>query len=110
MRPQATPHSASHASGTASASRGLAVVPVGLSLSTFSVITYALCVLYGLAFADQGFHRTLMPMLLPGFVWLTWPAFFIGLAWAFAYGWYVAVVFVPLYNFFAARDGARGRA
>jgi hypothetical protein len=44
-----------------------------------------------------------MPMLLPGFSWLTWPAFFIGLAWSFAFGWYVAAVFAPLFNFFVGR-------
>ena len=83
----------------------IAVVPLGLSLSSFFVITYLLCVLYGLAVADQGFHRTLMPMLLPGFTWLTWPAFFIGLAWSVAFGWYIAVVFAPLHNVIAARGG-----
>lgn len=88
----------------------LAIGALGASLSAFFVVTYVLCILYGLAVADQGFHRTLMPMLLPGFVWLTWPAFFIGFAWAFAYGWYVALVFTPLYNFFAARGDARGSA
>jgi hypothetical protein len=62
------------------------------SLSAFFAITYVLCIVYGLAFPDQGFHRTLMPMLLPGFAWLTWPAFFIGLAWVFAFGWYVALL------------------
>ena len=25
---------------------------------------------------------------------------FVGLAWAYAYGWYTALLFVPLYNFF----------
>lgn len=88
----------------------IAITSLGSSLSAFFVITYLLCIAYGLAFADQGFHRTLMPMLLPGFVWLTWPAFFIGLAWAFAFGWYVALVFAPLYNFLTARSDARGSA
>jgi hypothetical protein len=81
----------------------LAVAPLGLTLAAFFVITYVLCIVYGLAFADQGFHRTLMPMLLPGFTWLTWPAFFIGLAWSIAFGWYVAAVFAPLFNFFVGR-------
>jgi hypothetical protein len=85
----------------------IAITSLGASLSAFFVVTYVLCIVYGLAFADQGFHRTLMPMLLPGFTWLTWPAFFIGLAWAFAFGWYVALIFAPLYNFFAARSDAQ---
>jgi hypothetical protein len=81
----------------------LAIVPLGLTLAAFFVITYVLCIVYGLAFADQGFHRTLMPMLLPGFSWLTWSAFFIGLAWSFVFGWYVAAIFAPLFNFFVGR-------
>jgi hypothetical protein len=45
----------------------------------------------------------LLPQLLPGFTWLTWPSFFLGAFWSFVYGWYVAVVVAPLFNFFAAR-------
>ena len=90
-------------------SHRLAVVPLGLSLAAFFVITYLLCVLFGFILPLESMHR-LLPMLLPGFVWLTWPAFLIGLAWAFVYGWYVAVVFVPLYNFFAARSGGQRSA
>ena len=41
--------------------------------------------------------------LLPGFAWLSWPSFFLGLIETFAYGWYVALVFGPFYNFFAGR-------
>lgn len=33
------------------------------------------------------------------------PSFFLGLAESLAWGWYVALVFAPLYNFFAARAG-----
>ena len=80
----------------------LSIVPVGLSLGTFFVITYLLCILFGLLVSVQGIHQ-LLPMLLPGFTWLTWPSFLLGLVWVFAYGWYVAIVFAPIYNFFAAR-------
>lgn len=80
----------------------LPIVPLGLSLGSFFVITYALCVLYGLFIADSGMHQ-LLPQLLPGFTWITWPSFLLGLVWSFVYGWYVAVVFGPLFNLFAAR-------
>ena len=80
----------------------LSIVPVGLSLSTFFVITYLLCILLGLLFSGHGIQQ-LYPMLLPGFTWLTWPSFLLGLVWVFAYGWYIAIVFAPIYNFFAAR-------
>ena len=45
----------------------------------------------------------LLAQLLPGFTWITWPSFLLGLLWSVVYGWYVAVVFVPLFNFFSAR-------
>jgi len=80
----------------------IAVVPLGMSLAVFFVITYALCVLFGLIVPAELMHQ-ILPMLLPGFSWITWPSFVLGLAWAFGYGWYVALVFAPIHNFFAAR-------
>ena len=92
----------------------IAIVPLGMALGTFFVVTYILCVLFGLLVSDSGMHR-LLSDLMPGFTWITWPSFFIGLVWAFAFGWYIAVVFAPLHNFFAtvgpgsgARDNAEG--
>ena len=80
----------------------LAIVPVGLSLGSFLVITYVLCVLFGLLISERGIHQ-LLAQLVPGFTWITWPSFFLGLIWSFIFGWYIAVVFVPLFNFFSAR-------
>jgi protein-S-isoprenylcysteine O-methyltransferase Ste14 len=33
----------------------------------------------------------LLAQLLPGFTWITWPSFFLGLFWSFVYGWYICV-------------------
>ncbi|HKI14489.1 MAG TPA: hypothetical protein VKA12_05670 [Roseiarcus sp.] len=41
--------------------------------------------------------------LLPGFTLLGWPTFLLGVVESFAWGWYVALIFGPLYNFFALR-------
>jgi hypothetical protein len=41
---------------------------------------------------------------LPGFTWISWPSFFLGLVEVFAYGVYFGLVFAPLYNFFASRS------
>lgn len=79
----------------------IAIAPLGMAIGTFLVATYILCVLYGLLVSDPGMHR-LLSDLMPGFSWITWPSFFIGLAWAFVFGWYTAVVFAPVYNFFIA--------
>ena len=42
-------------------------------------------------------------LFIPGLDALSWPNFFFGLFANFAYGIYGALVFVPLYNFFAQR-------
>ena len=80
----------------------IAIVPLGLTLSFFLVITYVLCVIYGLFGFQQGMHQLLF-QIIPGFTWITWPSFFIGLFWTFVWGWYIALVFAPLFNFFTAR-------
>ena len=80
---------------------------MGTSLGLFFAITYVLCVGFDLIFPQHAMYETWLK-LLPGFTWLTWPSFLLGLVETFAYGWYVALVFGPLYNFFATR-GAEGR-
>ncbi len=93
--------------GTPLKARSIPRIPVlalGMSLGVFLVVTYVLCVLFDLWFPTQAMHPVWAP-LLPGFTWLTWPSFFLGLIEAFAYGWYVALVFGPLYNFFAGKFG-----
>ena len=52
--------------------------------------------------AERGIHL-LFAQLLPGFNWITWPSFFLGLLWSIVFGWYIAVLFAPLFNFFAER-------
>ena len=78
------------------------LVVFGLSLGLFLAITYVLCVGFDLIFPGQAMYQTWL-RLLPGFTWLTWPSFALGLVESFAYGWYVALIFCPLFNFFAAR-------
>lgn len=80
-------------------SRPVSIYAVGMSLGLFLAITFALCVAFGLFFPGATMYQAWLP-LLPGFTWLSLPSFLLGLAEAFAYGWYVAVVLVPLYNLF----------
>lgn len=74
---------------------------VGLATGSFLAITYVLCVAYDLAF-DQRMYEVWLK-LLPGFTWLTWQSFFLGLVESFLYGIYFGLVFAPLYNFFLTR-------
>lgn len=82
--------------------RHLPLVAVGMSLGLFLTITFVLCVGFDLLFPGRAMYETWL-RLLPGFTWLSWQSFLLGLVESFAYGWYVALVFVPLFNFFAAR-------
>ena len=81
------------------------VIPFGLSLGAFFVISYALCVLLYFVFPQAVLDHAMLSLFLPGFKLLTWGSFFLGLIESFGYGWYVALIFGPLYNFFALRRG-----
>lgn len=76
--------------------------PLGLALGTFFVISFILCVGFDLVFPGQAMYQSWM-RLLPGFTWLTWGSFVLGLIESFAYGIYIALVFCPLYNFFMGK-------
>jgi len=80
------------------------VVALGMSLGAFLALTFVLCVLFDLWFPEAAMYP-LWAKLLPGFTWLSWPSFFLGLVESFAYGWYVALVFGPIFNYFTSRFG-----
>lgn len=80
------------------------IIALGMSLGLFLSITFVLCVLFDLVFPTYAMNEAWAP-LFPGFTWLSWPSFLIGLVESFAYGWYIAVIFGPLYNLLAARLG-----
>ena len=78
------------------------VFGLGMSLGLFFAITFSLCVAFDLLSPEMAMYETWF-RLLPGFTWLSWSSFFLGLLESFAYGWYIALVFAPLFNFFAAK-------
>lgn len=73
---------------------------IGLAMGTFLAITFVLCVAFDLIFPGQAMYESWIK-LLPGFTWLTWGSFLVGLIESFAYGIYIALVFCPLYNLFS---------
>lgn len=81
------------------------VVVFGISLSLFLAISYILCVVGYILFPGLPISHSSLAIFLPGFELLSWRTFFLGLVESFAWGWYVALIFGPLYNFFAARRG-----
>lgn len=76
------------------------ITAFGLSLSTFFAVTYLLCVAFRLVMPDVGSHIPWF-QFFPGFSW-TAAGVLVGLIESVAYGWYVALVFGWLFNFFAA--------
>jgi uncharacterized protein DUF5676 len=79
------------------------VIPLGLSLGAFFVISYVLCVVLYLLFPQAVLDHAMLSLFLPGFKLLTWGSFGLGLIESFGYGWYVALIFGPLYNYCASR-------
>lgn len=79
------------------------LVIFGLSLSLFLAISYILCVLGYLLFPALPIEHSALAIFLPGFTLLSWQSFFLGLVESLGWGWYVALIFCPLFNFFAAR-------
>ncbi|ALP53761.1 hypothetical protein Tel_11815 [Candidatus Tenderia electrophaga] len=82
--------------------KGLSLTAVGHATSLFFVITFTLCVAFDLVFPEHAMYQA-WQKLLPGFEWLSWKSFFLGMIEAYGYGWYAALIWVPLYNVFAAR-------
>lgn len=83
---------------------------VTLSLGSFTAITYLLCVAYGLL-APAGLHPSwLLESILPGFRWLTFGSFLLGLVETTVYGAYAGVLYSVLHNAFWRRLAEPGEA
>ena len=85
----------------------LTIRGTGLALGLFFAVSFSLCILWGVL--APGLHARGVPILeaiLPGFVWLTPGSIVLGLVEAFLYGLYVALIFVPLFNYFEVRRAA----
>ena len=77
----------------------------GLAAGFFLMISYVICVAGDLLFEHRMYEAWLK--LLPGFTWLTWPSFLLGLIETFAYVFYFGLVFLLLYNFLQNRLSAQ---
>lgn len=77
---------------------------IGHATSLFLAVTFVLCVGFDLIFPQFAMNEHWRGML-PGFTWLSPGSFVLGLIESYAYGWYFALVWVPLHNFFLRRGG-----
>ena len=96
-------HAHSNARHPAHMLHSIPVGALGLALSLFFAISFVLCVLGYFLLPDLPIAHGALSIILPGFEFLSWPRFFLGFAQSLAWGWYIALLFGPLYNFFAAR-------
>jgi Sec-independent protein secretion pathway component TatC len=82
--------------------QGLSLTAVGHATSLFLAITFALCVGFDLVFPAHAMYQS-WQNLLPGFHWISWGSFFLGLIESYGYGWYATLIWVPIYNVSAQR-------
>ena len=80
----------------------LSLAAFGHAMSLFLAITFVLCVGFDLVFPHLAMYRS-WQALLPGFTWISWSSFLLGLVESYGYGWYVALIWVPLYNVLTTR-------
>lgn len=81
---------------------GLSLSAFGHATSVFLAVTFTLCVAFDLIFPGIAMYQN-WQALLPGFVWISWPSFLLGLVESYGYGWYFALIWVPVYNVMNAR-------
>src|ERR1044071_9883988 len=89
---------------------GFQVIPIialGQALGAFFIVSYTICILGYLLFPGFPVQHESLAIFLPGYTLLNWHTFFLGLIESFAWGWYIAIVFGAIYNFFLRRT-ARG--
>jgi len=79
------------------------IVILGLSLSLFFVISFVICIAGNLLLPGFPVQHSALSIFLPGFELLSWRSFCLGMAESFIWGWYIALVFGALYNFFSQR-------
>lgn len=85
----------------------LRFMTVALSVGIFLVISYVLDVLLWSLWPALGTNK-IWEVLLPGFRWISLGQFFLGFVESFLMGFYVALIFVPVYNWLKAREHSEG--
>ena len=86
------------------AMKRLPFLPIAWTLAFFAAVVFAFDNLAGALFPNWWVMQKAWELLLPGFAFGTWGGFFIGLVESFAGGFLTAVLFVPIWNFFTARQ------
>ena len=82
----------------------LPFLPIAWTLAFFAAAVFALDNLAGALFPNWWVMQNAWELILPGFTFGSWGAFFLGQVESFIAGFGTAVLFVPIYNFFARRQ------
>ena len=83
----------------------LHIKPLAWTFALFNVISYLLCVVWGLVTPEAVHMHEFLEAVLPAFEWITPLGFLLGLVESFLWGVYFAVVLVPLFNWAQRRWG-----
>ncbi len=83
--------------------RSVSLPAVGHATSLFLAISFTLCVVFDLIFPQHQMYPA-WQKLLPGFEWISFGSYILGLVESYAYGWYLALIWVPLYNVISSRS------
>jgi hypothetical protein len=78
---------------------------IAWALGLSGAVSFVVCVLFGLITPQSLHMHVFLQQVLPGFRWLTWWRFLLGLIESFLYGVYAAIVYVPIYNWLMKRFG-----
>ena len=70
------------------------------TLAAWMGMTFTLCVLGGVLVHGLPIRHQTLELLLPGFVWISFGSYVLGLAESLFYGVYAAGVLVVFHNFF----------
>ena len=92
--PSASAHAAPHL---------IPVVALGLNQIQFMAIYYTICIARYVFLPALPQRHYALAAFFPGFGLLSWQAFFLGLVESLGWGWYIALIFGPLYNLFVSR-------
>lgn len=82
--------------------QGISLIAVGHATSLLLSISFVLCVAFDWFFPEYAMYEV-WQKLLPGFEWISWKSVLLGLVESYGYGWYFALIWVPIYNVVISR-------
>ena len=76
----------------------ISIIAAGHATSLLFMISFLLCIGFDLMFPEHAMYET-WQKLLPGFEWISFTSVLLGGVESYGYGWYVSLIWVPIYNF-----------